>query len=155
MAQAGYAWTSAFLMMCFLLVGACWLMVAAAKFQTLVSVVLVGTAMVIVRTLVSVIAFDRSQFTSLASGNANSIAIMQQYISTGCPDYASRSLDESSGLVVCTNQVGNVTVGPKPFPAETRLSDIDPATYCATIANGTATAPWVAMKKYCEYAKLP
>lgn len=153
--DAGYAWTFAFLMLCFLLVGACWLMVATARFQTLVSVVLIGTAVVIVRTLVAVIAFDRLQFKGTLAGKASDIAIMQQYVSTGCPDYSSRTLDESTGAIVCTNQVGNVTVGTGPLPVETRLGEVDPAAYCASIANGTATGPWVAMKKYCEYARLP
>jgi hypothetical protein len=153
----GYAWTFAFLLTCFVTLGLSW--VIATIPDTLMpgrvtaGVVLVGCAVVIVKTLVQMIDFDRRRFSkSIVNGQSNGTHVLKSYITTSCPDYSERSIDERNKSVVCSNVLGDTIVGSSPRHSVMNLSDVDVDGTCVDILRGSNDRPWMAMQKYCEYA---
>lgn len=153
--QPGYAWTFAFMLAMFVLIGMSWaLMSSTQSFQVMWSVILVGVSVICIRTLMQVIAFDRQHLRTAAIGSQTATAIMKQHITSSCPDYYARTTDETTGATVCSNNIADVFIGDK-TPKEFALSEVDELDTCTRIKNGTNEYPWLAMTKYCEYAKQP
>lgn len=153
----GYTWTFMFLMLLFILIGLCWAVASVSNtFHVLISTVMIGTVVIVVKTLVQVVVFDRQQFHQILSKGStnNGVTLMESNISKTCPDYNSRSLDEGSGAIVCSNTTGNYVFGNSPVQEEIRLGAVDPRKWCVDFKNGANTIPWLAMQKYCQYAQL-
>lgn len=146
----GYAWTFAFLLMAFCIVALALIALISSNFayNTFAFIVLLGTLAIVIRSMYLIVWFD--QYNAVLSNN-NKSNPFQVTIATSCPDYNTQYVDEKSGNISCTNQHGNIFFG-TPEVTTRMLNQVDLTTVCAPFSVGNNQTPWLAARKYCEYA---
>ena len=148
--NVGYTWTFAFLLMAFCVVALALIALISSNFayNTFAFIVLLGTLAIVIRSMYLIVWYD--QYSAVLSSNIQNNPF-QATIATSCPDYNTQYVDENSGNISCTNQHNDILVGNKEVTT-TMLNSVDLTTVCAPFSVGNNAAPWLAARKYCEYA---